>query len=127
MRIVTAIDSFKGSLTSLQAGEAVREAALKLDATNEVLVRPLADGGEGTVDALTAGLGGEYVEITVTGPMHTPVKAKYGILRDGTAIMEMSAAAGIISSVNQTMTCSASAAKLSSMITLRYSPSLPEL
>lgn len=95
MRIVTAIDSFKGSLSSLQAGEAVREAALKLNAANEVIVRPLADGGEGTVDALIAGLGGECVEITVTGPMHTPVNAKYGILHDGTAIMEMSAAAGI--------------------------------
>ena len=52
MKVVVAIDSFKGSLTSLQAGTAVQEAILRLDPTAEIQVRPLADGGEGTVAAL---------------------------------------------------------------------------
>ena len=96
MNIVVAIDSFKGSLTSLEAGNAVKEAALKLNSNTEVFVRPLADGGEGTVEALYAGLGGEKVSIEVSGPLNSPVNAEYLILSDGkTAVMEMSAAAGI--------------------------------
>ncbi len=95
MRIVTAIDSFKGSLTSMEAGEAVKAAALKLDEENHVIIRPLADGGEGTVDALCAGLGGEKIRISVMGPLGLPVEAEYGLLPDGTAVVEMAAAAGI--------------------------------
>lgn len=95
MNILIAIDSFKGSLTSLQAGNAVKEAALSLQKDAQVTVRPLADGGEGTVEALTVGMDGTVVEITVTGPMSMPVQARYGILKDHTAVIEMSAAAGI--------------------------------
>lgn len=96
MRIVVAMDSFKGSLTSLQAGHAVREAALRHDEQNEVIVCPLADGGEGTVDALISGLGGVRIERTVTGPRFAPVTAQYCILEDSrTAVIEMAAAAGL--------------------------------
>ena len=96
MRILIAIDSFKGSLTSLEAGNAVKEAALLADAFTQVSVRPLADGGEGTVEALAAGLGGSLVEVSVMGPLETPVAARYCILPDGkTAVMEMAAAAGL--------------------------------
>ena len=96
MRVLVAIDSFKGSLTSLQAASAVKEAILKLDNNAEVIVRPLADGGEGTVEALSSGMDGDIIELTVTGPLMIPVKAKYCILKDtNTAVIEMSAAAGI--------------------------------
>lgn len=96
MKAVVAIDSFKGSLSSLQAGEAVREGILRACPDAEVCVRPLADGGEGTVDALTAGMGGELRSVAVTGPLGEKLTARYGILADGvTAAMEMSAAAGI--------------------------------
>lgn len=96
MKVVIAIDSFKGSLSSLEAGNAVKEAVLKVKEDAEVLVRPLADGGEGTVEALSAGMDGNIVEVEVTGPLSTPVKAKYCILKDNrTAVIEMSAAAGI--------------------------------
>ena len=96
MKLVVAIDSFKGSLTSLEAGQAVKEAALRLHADTEVVVCPLADGGEGTVEALSAGLGGELVTVTVTGPLLQPVDAVYCHLPDRhTAVIEMSAAAGI--------------------------------
>lgn len=92
MKVVIAIDSFKGSLTSLEAGNAVKDAILNLDSTAQVVVKPLADGGEGTVDALAGN--GELIELTVHGPLQLPVKAKYCILKD-TAVIEMAAAAGI--------------------------------
>ncbi len=96
MNIVIAIDSFKGSLTSIEAGNAVKEAALRIDNKNQVFVRPLADGGEGTVEALYQGLDGEMVSCLVTGPLGDKIIAKYCILSDKTtAVMEMSAAAGI--------------------------------
>lgn len=96
MKLVIAIDSFKGSLSSIEAGNAVKEAALKAFDTPLVTVCPLADGGEGTVEALCEGLGGRTVKVDVTGPLYTPVEAEYCILPDGkTAIMEMASAAGI--------------------------------
>ena len=96
MNIVIAIDSFKGSLASLEAGEAVRTGIRKVFPQAEVLVLPLADGGEGTVEALTRGLGGRFREVSVTGPLGEKVTARYGILPDNkTAVMEMAAAAGL--------------------------------
>ncbi len=96
MKIVVAMDSFKGSLSSLEAGNAVREGILAAVEDAEVTVLPLADGGEGTVEALTAGMGGKECFAEVTGPLGSPVRAKYGIIREKSlAIMEMSQAAGI--------------------------------
>ncbi len=96
MRVVVAIDSFKGSLSSLQAGDAVKKAVLRLDKTAEVFVSPLADGGEGTVEALASALSSKMVEISVTGPLLKSTKAKYCILKGtNTAVIEMAAAAGI--------------------------------
>lgn len=95
MKVVIAIDSFKGSLTSFEAGEAVKKAILRRDDRAEVVVRPLADGGEGTVEAMSAGLGGEAVELSVRGPLAEPVLAKYCIVNGATAVIEMAAAAGL--------------------------------
>ncbi len=96
MKVVVAIDSLKGSLTSLEAGDAIREGILKVMPEAEVAVRPLADGGEGTVEALALGMGGKLETVRVTGPLGTPVDCTYGILEaDKTAIVEMSGAAGI--------------------------------
>ena len=93
--ILIAIDSFKGSLSSLEAGNAAAEGILRAMPEASVTVRPLADGGEGTVDALTAGLGGEMHTVTVCGPRRAPVAARYGILPGGIAVMEMAQAAGL--------------------------------
>ena len=95
MKIVVAIDSFKGSLTSLEAGEAAKAGILKAIPDAEVMVHPLADGGEGTVEALTFGLNGMLQKVTVTGPLGMPVNGYYGILENGTAVIEMAQAAGI--------------------------------
>ena len=95
MKVAIAIDSFKGSLSSVAAGNAAAEGVKRVFPNAECMVRPLADGGEGTVDALVAGLGGELKRVTVTGPAGKPVNAKYGLLPDGVAVMEMAEAAGI--------------------------------
>ena len=96
MKVVIAIDSLKGSLSSIEAGMAIREGVLRAKPDAEVIVKPLADGGEGTTDALIEGMNGERIDLTVTGPMHTPVDAYYGYLREtNTAVMEMASAAGI--------------------------------
>lgn len=96
MKIVTAIDSFKGSMTSMEAGRAVAEGIHRADAGAEVLVRPLADGGEGMVEALTSGMNGSRQQVQVTGPLGTPVICEYGIIEaSGTAVIEMAGAAGI--------------------------------
>lgn len=96
MKIVIAIDSFKGSLSSLQAGNAVKDAIARLDKTAQIVVKPLADGGEGTVEALSSGFAGTIVEKAVKGPLQKPVLAKYCILDSTkTAVIEMAAASGL--------------------------------
>ena len=95
MKVVIAIDSFKGSLSSMQAGRAAAEGVRRAVPGAACVVRPLADGGEGTVSALVDGLGGTLRSVMVTGPAGRPVTARYGLLPDGTAVMEMAEAAGI--------------------------------
>ena len=69
MKIVVAIDSLKGSLTSLEAGMAIKQGIGRVIPEADVLVRPLADGGEGTVEALTLGMNGRTEKVTVSGPL----------------------------------------------------------
>lgn len=96
MKVVIAMDSFKGSMSSMEAGNAVK-AGVERVCTADIVVKPLADGGEGTVEALVEGLGGEYVSMEVTGPLGAKTSAKYGILGDKrTAVLEMAEASGII-------------------------------
>ena len=82
MRIVISIDSLKGSLSSIEAANAIKKGILNVDNNAEIVIMPLADGGEGTVDALVEGMNGEEQLISVTGPIDEKVNAKYGILRD---------------------------------------------
>lgn len=114
MNVVIAIDSLKGSLSSLEAGEAISQGIRQVMPEAKTCVRPLADGGEGTVEALTLGMGGHLEKVQVTGPLGEKVYCEYGILdkeagenagvsktegvgktQGKTAIVEMSGAAGI--------------------------------
>ena len=96
MKAVIAIDSLKGSLSSIEAGQAIAEGIKKADAKVEVVIRPLADGGEGTVEALVCGMNGTLQHVKVTGPLGDPVVCEYGIIDETkTAVIEMSGAAGI--------------------------------
>ena len=95
-KVVVAIDSLKGSLSSLEAGDAIKKGILKAIPDADICVRPLADGGEGTVEALALGMNGKLEKVTVTGPLGIPTVCTYGILEETkTAIIEMSSAAGI--------------------------------
>ncbi len=96
MKIVIAIDSFKGSLSSLEAAEAAREGILRVYPKSEIYVKPLADGGEGTTEAIVLGAGGRLVSCEVTSPSGKRITAEYGVIDGGRiAVIEMAAAAGI--------------------------------
>lgn len=95
MNVVVAIDSFKGSLSSLEAGNTVKGGILRAMSNATVNVFPLADGGEGTTEALFSTLNGEMIELTVTGPLFHPIKSEYAIINNNTAVIEMSKAAGL--------------------------------
>ena len=95
MRIAVAMDAFKDSLSSLEAGNAVRNGLLQVCPEAEVSVTALADGGEGTTQALYKALGGQWYDVTVANPLGNPVQAGYCILPDGTAVLEMASAAGL--------------------------------
>ena len=96
MKVTVAIDSFKGSLSTFEAGNAVKDAVLELYKDAEVVISPLADGGEGTVDAVIAATGGNMVKLDVHDPLGRIITASYGIIPEThTAVKEMSAASGI--------------------------------
>ena len=94
MKVTVAIDSFKGSLSSLQAGEAVSEGIKRVYNDAEITLCPIADGGEGTVEAMSFINGSKIQKVTVQGPLNKKVDAEY-VINNNTAIIEMSAAAGI--------------------------------
>ena len=95
MKIVIAMDSFKGSISSIEAGNAAAAGILRAIPRADIKVYPVADGGEGTVDALVSGLNGKYRTVTVSDPLGRPIQAQYGILPDHTAVIEMAAASGL--------------------------------
>ncbi len=96
MKAVIAIDSFKGSLSSSEAGEAASRAIRSVFTEADIVQFPLADGGEGTVDALTEGLAGRIIATEVTGPLGKQESSRYGIISDGRiAVIEMADAAGL--------------------------------
>lgn len=96
MKVTIAIDSFKGSLSTFQAGEAIAEGIRKVYPDAQTIISPIADGGEGTVDAIISATAGKIVETTVHNPLGKLIKSSYGMIpRTNTAIIEMSAAAGI--------------------------------
>lgn len=96
MKLVFAPDSFKGSLGALQAARLLEQAAREcLEGPIETVLVPMADGGEGTAEALCIAMGGQMRRAVVTGPLGEPVEAQYALLPDGTAVVEMAQAAGL--------------------------------
>ncbi len=95
MKIVIAPDSFKESLGAAAVAEAIGRGWRQVFPQAEIVLLPMADGGEGTVDALLAAVGGERHECQVRGPLGTPVCAHWGWLDGATAVLEMAAASGL--------------------------------
>ena len=95
-RITIAIDSFKGSLSSAEVADAFERGFLIEHPQCAVRKVSVADGGEGTVEALVETMQGEYVSVEVADPLMRPIVARYGVIDGGkTAVMEMSAASGL--------------------------------
>ncbi len=97
MKVVVAPDKFKGSLSAPEVARAIARGVKAVAPDAEVVEVPMADGGEGTVEALVSATGGEFREAEGTGPLGDPVTARFGLLGDGkTAVIEMAAASGLV-------------------------------
>jgi glycerate kinase len=96
MRIVIAPNAFKGSLSAVDAAQAIAEGVRDAATDADIVLVPIADGGDGTVDALVAATDGEHRTLRVRGPLGDPVDADYGLIDGGrTAVIEMAKAAGL--------------------------------
>lgn len=96
MNIIIATDSFKGSDSSLNIAKHIQTGIQKVFPDAVITKIPIADGGEGTVDALVWSMNGTYKTADVFGPQKERVRAKYGILPDRTAVLEMAEASGLL-------------------------------
>ena len=94
-KVVVASDSFKGCLTSIQVADAVEKGIHANWPDCQVMKLAVADGGEGTIEALLTTMGGRNVKVKVQDPLGRPIEAEYAILKDGTAVIEMSKASGL--------------------------------
>ena len=95
MKIIIACDSFKGSLSSAKAETAIADGIRRVLPNADIKMHPIADGGEGTSATLVEGLHGTWTPVTVSDPLGRKIDTAYGILPDGTAVIEMAAAAGL--------------------------------
>jgi len=96
MKIVIAPQGFKGNLTALEVARAIEEGVKRIAPDAETVLKPMADGGEGTVQALVDATGGKMMSTEVTGPLKERVNAHWGILNDNTtAVIEMASASGL--------------------------------
>lgn len=95
-RVLLVPDSFKGTLSSRQVCEIMEEQLRRFFPQADLVSLPVADGGEGSVEAFLTAAGGQRKQVSVTGPFGEPVESFYGILQDGvTAVIEMAACAGL--------------------------------
>lgn len=94
MKVIIAPDKFKGTLSAGDVAKAIEAGIKKVAPSMQTVLVPMADGGEGTVDAMLTAAGGTRHEVVVTGPLGESVRAEFGILPDGTAVIEMAQASG---------------------------------
>jgi len=96
MRFVIAPQEFKGSLTAVQSARAIAEGVRSADPGAEAVQVPMSDGGPGFVEAMLAACGGHRAEVTCCDPLMRPIRAAFGILPDGVAVIEMAAGSGLV-------------------------------
>ena len=106
-KIIICPDSFKGTLSSEELCRIISEQLQKADPEAEIITVPVADGGEGTVEAYLSALGGEKIFCTVKSPLGRDIRAYYGLLSDNKAVIEMAQASGVtIEKENHALRCS---------------------
>ena len=93
-KIIVAIDSFKGCLTSKEANQAAAEGIIKRMPDAEIIQNPVSDGGEGWLEAFQSAMGGTLVDVNAKDPLMQPIVAQYLIIGD-TAVIEMAKASGL--------------------------------
>ncbi|QDP41362.1 glycerate kinase [Radiobacillus deserti] len=96
MKIVIAPDSFKGSLTAVKAAHTIQRGILDIDQTIQTIIKPMADGGEGTLDTLLTAIEGKKVNLRCKGPLGREVDAYYAIVNNNTAVIETANIAGLV-------------------------------
>ena len=96
MKIIIAPDSYKGSCSAAVVADNLEKGIRKVFPKAEIVKIPVADGGEGTVDAMVLACGGQFKKVSVTGPLGNKVNAKYGLLDKGVAVIEMAEASGLV-------------------------------
>jgi glycerate kinase len=95
MKIVLAVDSFKGSMSSMEIIDVLSESIERTLGKQNIVKVPMADGGEGTVEALVTAAGGEYRTVRTVNALGSPIEAAYGIIHEDTAVLEMASVAGL--------------------------------
>lgn len=96
LRILVSSDKYKGSLSALEVCNTIKKSIMEIDGNVEVIVSSMADGGEGTVSTLVESQGGKYISLKVTGPLGKPVRVRFGLTKDHTAVIEMASASGLV-------------------------------
>jgi glycerate 2-kinase len=96
MKIVIASDKYKGSLSALEVCRIIERTIKEIGPDIEVMISPMADGGDGTVETLVESLDGKLIELKVKGPLGEPVNARFGMIGNDTAILEMASASGLV-------------------------------
>ncbi|MES0341402.1 MAG: glycerate kinase [Candidatus Humimicrobiaceae bacterium] len=96
MKIVIASDKYKGSLSALEVCRIIERTIKEIGPDIEVMISPMADGGDGTVETLVESLDGKLIELKVKGPLGEPVNARFGMIDNGTAVIEMASASGLV-------------------------------
>lgn len=96
IKVIIAVDSFKGSASSREVAESIEKGIKKLGRNNIIIKKvSIADGGEGTVEAIIEAVNGEYKFLEVPGPLGDKVKARFGVIRGNTAVLEMAESSGL--------------------------------
>lgn len=96
MKIVIASDKYKGSLSAREVCRVIGKTIEEIGPNIEVILSPMADGGDGTVETLVESLDGKFVELEVKGPLGKPVMARFGMIGSSTAVIEMASASGLV-------------------------------
>src|SRR5690554_2410857 len=95
MKIVIASDSYKDSSSTMEVSNSIEKGIKALGGDFKIVKYPIADGGEGTVDALVLATKGRYEEVEVIDPLGDKIIAKYGVIEENTGVIEMAAASGL--------------------------------
>ncbi|MBM3712842.1 MAG: glycerate kinase, partial [Actinobacteria bacterium] len=95
IKIIVACDKYKGNLSAFEVCNTIKNAILKVDGSIEVVINPMADGGEGTVETLVESFNGSFVNVKVKGPLNEDINARFGIINIDTAVIEMASASGL--------------------------------